>query len=256
MEARQQQKNTLLTFGGAYSNHIYATAAAGKLFDFKTVGIIRGEETLPLNPILSFAKENNMELYYVSREIYKKTRELTIDNYSNIEQITQIFPFIDSNKTYYIPEGGSNSLAIKGCLEISQNLDNQYDVICCACGTGSTLAGIVVGCPSPNIQKIGFAVLKGGDFLRQNVENLIADYLPNSTQENRFSLQTAYHFGGYAKTKTELLNFISKFHENYTIPIEPVYTGKMFYGLFDLISKGYFKPNTKILAIHTGGVYE
>ncbi len=265
-EAKKQGKNILLTFGGAYSNHIYATAAAGKLFGFKTIGVIRGEESTVLNPILTFAKDNDMELYYVNREIYKTIREFNSNLLINSNDITNIIrnlPFEEIySHAYIIPEGGSNHFAVKGCKEISENITNNlthnFDVICCACGTGSTLAGIILGCPDDIVQKIGFAVLKGGDFLKHDVQKLIDITLPlcESAQINNFSIETDYHFGGYAKKNMELLNFITNFQAIYNIKIEPTYTGKMFYGLFDLIGKGYFKENSKILAIHTGGVYE
>lgn len=253
-EATRQNKTTLLTFGGAFSNHIYATAAAGKAFAMKTIGIIRGEATQPLNPILSFATENDMQLYYVDRSLYKFLRE----NFASPLFYEKLATILTNNleNIYVIPEGGANNFAVLGCQEISQNLNNQFDVLCCSCGTGGTLAGMILGCPSPTVEKIGFVVLKGGEFMNSAIQKLMSDTKnDNITYPTHFSLQTTYHFGGYAKKTPELLAFIDVFNKTYNLIIEPTYTGKMFFGLFDLISKGYFKKGTRILTIHTGGVY-
>ena len=134
-EARNQGKDTLLTFGGAYSNHIYAVAAAGKIFNFKTIGIIRGEEHNPLNPTLSFAKGNGMKLYYLDRESYRKKNSPEI-----CDKLTKKF-----GDFYLLPEGGTNRLAVKGCSEIIGKINLDYDYICCPCGTGGTLAGLITG---------------------------------------------------------------------------------------------------------------
>jgi len=242
-QARKEGKNTLLTFGGAYSNHIYATAAAGKALGFKTIGIIRGEKMQPLNPILAFATTQGMELHFISRTHYKQLRENF--SYHLLAEYLQL----SEQTSYIIPEGGSNYFAVKGCQEISQDIENQFDTICCACGTGSTLAGIINGCPFSTVQKIGFAVLKGGEFLVKDIQK-------HTASDAIFSIQTTYHAGGYAKTTKELLLFIENFMTTYRIPIEPTYTGKLFWGLFDLISKGYFEKGSRILAIHTGGIYQ
>ncbi len=262
-EATQKNKTTLLTFGGAFSNHIYATAAAGKTFGMKTIGIIRGEATQPLNHILSFATENDMQLYYVDRSLYKLLRENFASPLFYEKLATILTDNVASNlrnnleNIYVIPEGGANNFAVLGCQEISQNLENQFDVISCACGTGGTLAGIILGCPSPTVEKIGFVVLKGGEFMNSDIEKLMSNIKNNNvTYPIHFSLQTTYHFGGYAKKTPELLAFINDFNKTYNLIIEPTYTGKMFFGLFDLISKGHFKTGTRILAIHTGGIYE
>jgi 1-aminocyclopropane-1-carboxylate deaminase/D-cysteine desulfhydrase-like pyridoxal-dependent ACC family enzyme len=157
---------------------------------------------------------------------------------------------------YIIPEGGANDFAVLGCQEIStdivENQKQKFDAICCASGTGSTLAGIILGCPSPTVQKIGFAVVKGGEFLETDIKKMIAK---QTTQKLDFKLQTTYHFGGYAKKNSILTEFIQDFEQTYQFRIEPIYTGKMFFGLFDLIQQGYFAKNSKIVAIHTGGIY-
>jgi 1-aminocyclopropane-1-carboxylate deaminase len=228
-EAQKQGKNTLVTFGGAYSNHIIATAAAGKDFGFKTIGIIRGEELNENdNFVLKFAKDCGMELRFVSREEYRKKEFNIKDEY------------------YLLPEGGTNELAVKGCSEISSLIDIQFDYISSAVGTGGTIAGIVSSLKE-NQKAIGFPVLKGGGFLKNEIEKLV------HTNAN-FELQTEYHFGGYAKKTDELMKFISDFKTNYNISLDFVYTGKMMFGVFDLIEKNYFKKRATIVAVHTGGV--
>jgi len=230
-EAKRQGKNTLLTFGGAYSNHIIATAAAGKDFGFKTIGIIRGEELNENdNSVLQFAKNCGMELRFVSREEYR------IKDLPNPDEF------------YMLPEGGTNELAVKGCSEISSLIDIEFDYISCAVGTGGTIAGIVSSLKE-NQKAIGFPVLKGGGFLKNEIEKLV------HTNAN-FELQTEYHFGGYAKKNEGLLNFISDFKSNHNIQLDFVYTGKMMFGIFDLIMKNYFQKGATIVAIHTGGLFK
>ncbi len=240
-EAQANGHKTILTFGGAYSNHIAATAAAGAEFGFKTIGIIRGEEHLPLNPTLQFATEQGMELHYISRELYRRKNEPDF-----IAELAEKY-----NQPYVVPEGGTNLLAVKGCTEIVEDIPIKYDVICCASGTGGTIAGIIAGLAGQK-QVLGFPALKGGDLLEDEIEQLVYSYSGQHYQN--WQLITDYHFGGYAKMKPELLQFIHDFKTNHSIPLEPVYTGKLFYGLFDLIAKGYFAEGTRIVAIHTGGL--
>ena len=240
-EAKEQQKETLLTFGGAYSNHIAAVAAAGQELGFKTIGIIRGEEHLPLNPTLSFATAAGMELQYVSRKAYRQKQDPAY-----LEQLARQFHF-----PYIIPEGGTNALAVKGCTEIVEDISIDYDYICCASGTGGTIAGIIAGLGGQK-QVLGFPALKGGEFLQAEIEQLILGY--NGGKYENWQLMTDYHFGGYAKVKPELLAFIHTFQATHQVPLEPVYTGKMFFGLFDLIRRGYFPKGSRIIAVHTGGL--
>lgn len=244
MYAKQQGFKTLLTFGGAYSNHIYATAAAGKQFGFHTIGIIRGEEVLPLNPTLEFSKSQGMTLRYVDRQQYR-----------NKEQQS----FIDSLKEkfgefYLIPEGGSNHLAVKGCAEIVVELQQEnvdFDMICSACGTGGTLAGLVSSL-SPRQRAMGFAALKGAAFLQQEVEGLLSDscYVNNGN----WSIELDYHFNGYASITYELVKFMEWFTQETGVQLDPVYTGKMLYGLCDLVEKGAFQFGETIVVLHTGGL--
>ena len=246
--AKQQGYQTLLTFGGAYSNHIYATAAAGKMHGFQTIGVIRGEAHTPLNPTLQFAADYGMKLHYLDRTTYRDKKSPEV-----LEMLQQTF-----GSFYLIPEGGSNALAVKGCTEILTELDTTFDVITTACGTGGTLAGLVAHLPDHQ-QVLGFPALKGGDFLYNDTEDLLDAYydafnISREATRDRYQLMTDYHFGGYAKKKPPLLSFMDDFTQRHQIPLEWIYTGKMFYGLYDLIKNNYFRPCTKIVALHTGGI--
>jgi 1-aminocyclopropane-1-carboxylate deaminase/D-cysteine desulfhydrase-like pyridoxal-dependent ACC family enzyme len=240
-EAKRLQHHTLLTFGGAYSNHIAATAAAGKAYGFATIGIIRGEEHLPLNPTLRFATSCGMQLQYISREKYKQKADPAF-----LQELSEQY-----GGPYILPEGGTNSLAVKGCTEIVQDIAIGYDYVCCASGTGGTLAGIIAGLAGEK-QVLGFPALKGGAFLEEDIKQLVYSY--SSRDFSNWRLITDYHFGGYAKVKPELLAFMQAFQHQHHIPLDPIYTGKMLYGLFDLIRKGYFPKSSRIVAIHTGGL--
>lgn len=241
IEARTKGYDTLLTFGGAYSNHIHATAAAGTLFGFRTIGVIRGEAHLPLNPTLSFAKRNGMELFYLDRVSYR-------DKYNQ-----RLLSFLNNRygRSYLIQEGGSNSLAVQGCKEILDDITEQFDFICTACGTGGTLAGLISGLKE-NQTALGFSVLKGGDFLNSRVKNLLDDSA--ETYRRNWKIVTDYHFGGYAKFTKELLQFITNFENRNNIKLEPIYSGKMLFGIYDLIKKNYFPEGSKIIALHNGGL--
>ncbi len=243
-EMRKTQKKGIITFGGAYSNHIYATAAAGQLFDFPTIGIIRGEVTLPLNSRLSFATEAGMKIEYVDRTTYRDKEKL-----ASIYQTR--FP-----EYYFLPEGGTNMHAIPGCArtvaEIKEQLSLMPDYICLACGTGGTLAGIISGLNGES-RGLGFSVLKG-DFHQRDIRQLLSD--AEITDPKNWSINTDYHFGGYARRSVELDQFIIAFKKNYGIPLEWIYTGKLLYGIFDLIEKGFFPNGSRIVVIHTGGLVD
>ncbi|WP_353167744.1 pyridoxal-phosphate dependent enzyme [Acinetobacter sp.] len=237
IEAQRLGFKKILTFGGAYSNHIAATAYAAQFFGFESMGIIRGEELAnkTYNPTLKLAQQMGMDLKFVSRENYKLKQDPEFSQQLQIE-------YPDS---YIIPEGGTNGLAIQGCQEILNPHDyTQYDVICCAVGTGGTIAGIIES-SAPKQHILGFSALKG-DFLKQDIQQW--------TQRTNWSLTDAYCCGGYAKTTPELLCFIENIEQQFQLPLEHIYTGKMFYGVFDLISKHYFAENTRILLIHSGGL--
>jgi len=243
-EMKKTQKKGILTLGGAYSNHIYATAAAGQLFDFPTIGIIRGEETLPLNSKLTFALEAGMKLEYIDRTTYRDKEKL-----ANIYQAR--FP-----DYHFLPEGGTNIHAIPGCerivAEIREQLPQLPDYICLACGTGGTLAGIVSGLNGESTG-LGFSVLKG-DFHQRDIRQLLSD--ANIADPKNWSINTDYHFGGYARRSEVLNEFIISFKKNYGISLEWIYTGKMLYGVFDLIEKGFFPKGSSIVVIHTGGLMD
>lgn len=231
-QAQLEHKTTLLTFGGAFSNHITATAAAGKYLGFKTIGIIRGEEYTPLNKSLQFAKDCGMQLHYLDRENYRAKNTDTL------------LTTHDSRLIYFIPEGGANELAIKGCKEIVDEIEIDFDFICCACGTGTTIAGMASNLQQHQ-QAIGFAVLKHATLEEEIKSKLIV---------NRQLSIVNYPFGGYAKTTPELIQFIKDFYHEHNILLDYVYTGKMMYGIFDLMAKNYFPENSTIIAVHTGGV--
>lgn len=236
-EARKQKKDTLLTFGGAYSNHIAATAAAGKEFGFKTVGVIRGEELDETkNNVLQFARACGMRFHFISREEYRKK-----DSPAFINSLIQLF-----NHFYLLPEGGTNALAVKGCSEILSHVDIPFQYVCCAAGTGGTIAGIISSLKEKQ-KAIGFSVLKGGGFLKDEILKLL---VPGQDVD----INTGYHFGGYAKHTPGLLKFIVDFEKAHNIPLDPVYTGKMMSGTYDLIRKNHFPGNSTIIAVHTGGL--
>lgn len=235
--AKSQKKSTLLTFGGAYSNHIAAVAYAGKINGLQTIGIIRGEELeskVSTNPTLKLAQSCGMQLKFISREDYRnKVKTVFLEGLKS-----------EFNDFYLIPEGGTNSLAVKGCEEILTENDAKFDFICCSVGTGGTISGLINA--SKKHQKVlGFPALKG-DFLKQDIRKF--------AKQDNWELIDDYHFGGYGKIKPELITFINNFKADYKIPLDPIYTGKMMYGIFDLLRKGFFPNDSKLLAIHTGGL--
>ena len=241
-EAQQLKQDTILTFGGAYSNHIVAVAVAGKMAGLKTIGIIRGEElakefdkTIATNATLREAHKNGMKFLFVTREAYRN--KTTSSFVTSLE--------LKFGDFYLIPEGGTNELAVKGCEEILTKDDAKFDHICVAVGTGGTISGLINA--ASNTQKVlGFPALKG-DFLSKEIKPFVKG------KEN-WKLIPAYHFGGYAKSNSDLIAFINQFKEETNIQLDPIYTGKMMFGIVDLIKKNYFSENSTILAIHTGGI--
>ena len=239
--AKERGFDTLLTFGGAYSNHIHAVAYAGCEFGFNTIGVIRGEATHPLNATLKDAARFNMKFHYVSRSDYRNKSDPAI-----VENLEKQF-----GKIYIIPEGGSNFNAVKGCTEILNEHEKSFDHICCSCGTGGTIAGIATSMNGLN-SIWGFPALKNGGFLENDIKQHISNYSSNSY--SNWNLILDYHFGGYAKYTPDLIDFINSFKERHLIQLDPIYTGKMLFGIYDKIKQGFFLPNDKILAIHTGGL--
>jgi 1-aminocyclopropane-1-carboxylate deaminase len=234
--AQLQHKSTILTFGGAYSNHITATAKACSLFNFKSIGIIRGEAYSPLNKSLQFAHDCGMQLLYLGREHYQKKDITALD--------------INMDDVYLLPEGGANALALKGCAEIITEIEQDnnfdFDYVCCACGTGTTLAGMATNLKAHH-QAMGFAVLKHDKLLTE----ITTAY---DLQQQAIVIQNDYHFNGYAKTNAALIDFIKSFNVAHNILLDYVYTGKMMFGIFDLMQQGYFAQHSKIVCVHTGGV--
>ncbi|MBL7802046.1 MAG: 1-aminocyclopropane-1-carboxylate deaminase/D-cysteine desulfhydrase [Chitinophagales bacterium] len=242
--AKANNYASILTFGGPMSNHIYSTAAAGKLFGLKTIGVIRGYAHLPLTPTLAFAKAQGMEFHFLSKAEYEHRF-----SESTLEELKQTY-----GEFYAIPDGGSNALAVKGVAEMMQEIDIDYDVCCVAMGTGGTTAGCVAG--SKGRKVIGFSSLKGEGNLSTEVERLVHEYstLENAAPVYNWTINYDYHFGGYGKVTDELLAFVQQFEKEQNILLDPVYTSKMMFGVFDLIEKDYFVKGTKIVAIHTGGL--
>lgn len=236
-EASRQNHTKIVTFGGAFSNHIAAVAYAGKANGFETLGIIRGDELKDNwhdNPTLQFASSCGMQFEFISREQYRMKEQEDF-----MEQLKNQW-----GEFYCIPEGGTNEWAVKGCEEILTEVDVAYDYVCVAVGTGGTLSGLING--SFEHQKIiGFPALKG-DFLEKDICIF--------AKKNNWSLNLDYHFGGYGKVTPELIQFINSFYEEHQVPLDPIYTGKMVFGVMDLIEKAYFTKGSKILLIHTGGL--
>ena len=236
LEAKRQGYQHILSFGGAYSNHIAATAFAAQQFGFKSVGVIRGEELAdrPLNPTLATAQQFGMKLHFVSRDEYRRKQRPEY-----LAELARHFP-----EHYVIPEGGTNALAIQGCQEILKDSDAQFDVICCAVGTGGTISGLIEASHAHQ-QILGFSALKGS-FLKDEVAQL--------TKKTNWNILDDYCCGGYAKTSAALVQFIRDFEAEFSILLEQVYTAKMLMGIFDLIEKNYFPARSKLLVIHSGGL--
>jgi 1-aminocyclopropane-1-carboxylate deaminase len=237
LQAKAENKDTLLTFGGAFSNHIAAVAYAGKEQGFKTIGVIRGDELLDKieeNPTLKFAQENGMQFEFVSREDYRLKSEKSFTR-----KLAAKF-----GDFYLVPEGGTNQLAVKGCEEILTDEDSVFNYVCCAVGTGGTISGLI-NSALPNQKILGFPALKG-DFLNDEIRIF--------AKKDNWNLISDYHFGGYGKINLELIEFINSFFEETKVPLDPIYTGKMVFGVIDLINKNYFPERSKILLIHTGGL--
>jgi 1-aminocyclopropane-1-carboxylate deaminase len=238
VEARSKGAKTLLTFGGAFSNHLYATAAAARVVGLASIGIVRGERVAPLNPTLEFAASCGMRLHHVTRDEYKQIGESDF-----IEALRRKF-----GDFYLLPEGGTNQLAIEGCEEFARTLIGEADFqyLCVPVGTGGTMAGMINGLSEKRI--IGFAALKGGKFLVEEVKKY------KTTNSDNWEIRDEFHFGGYGKATDELLTFIGDFENEFNIQLDPVYTGKMMYGVMQLIASGYFERGSKILVLHTGGL--
>jgi 1-aminocyclopropane-1-carboxylate deaminase len=233
----------ILTFGGAYSNHLYATAAAADELWIESVGIVRGELTLPLNNTLAFAEGKGMKLEYVSREKYRSKT-----SHEFIEELKERF-----GDFYSIPEGGTNSLAIKGCIEFTAQLKIiTHDYLMLPVGTGGTIAGLILGSEGKH-RIIGVSVLKG-EFHKDEISQLLKAETKSDEPYGNWSMLTSYHHGGYGKVTRELIAFMQEMREGHNLPLDPVYTGKLLWAVMEEVKKGSFARGTTILALHTGGL--
>lgn len=234
-KALSERKTHLVTFGGAYSNHLLATACAAARFGFRSTGFVRGENVE--NDTLLLCRLFGMKLQFTDRNSYRNKSEL-FDQF-----------FSDDQSAYFIDEGGSGPEAIKGCAELVDELTQPYDHVFCASGTGATAAGILTGLQNHKSPAVLHAVpvFKDGLFIRSEIGKYFEDCPP-------FYLHTDYHFGGYAKTQPALLQFMQEFSANSGILLDPVYTAKMMYAIYHLAANNYFAPGSKILAVHTGGL--
>lgn len=235
----------VISFGGAYSNHIHALALAGRESGIDTVGIIRGEERYPLNPTLADAVTAGMRLRYISRQRYREKQAPDF-----LQQLQEEFP-----NSYILPEGGSNLLGVRGCLDIKKYINQEAGLVLLPCGTGATLAGVAASLPE--CQVVGISVLKNA----LDLEERVAEYLSELLREGyiqhipqNWAIRHEFHCGGYAKVNTGLAGFIDQFFSDTGIPVEPVYTGKMFYALEQMLQQGEIEATTPVTAIHTGGL--
>jgi 1-aminocyclopropane-1-carboxylate deaminase len=254
LEAKKQNKSKILTFGGAYSNHLRATAFAAKELGFESIAIIRGEEHQTLNPVLTFCKEQTMQLHYISRSEYREK-----NNADFIEKLKKQF-----GDFFLIPEGGSNALALKGTSHIPKIafdlLSENIDYFALAIGTGGTAAGILNGIEETKSKVLAVSALKGGDFLRNDIEILLDDFYKNDKEKtantlSKLILETNFHEGGYAKKSERLKSFIDEFNKNNDFEMEPIYTGKAFFAVYNLAKEDFFEKGQTIVLIHTGGIF-
>ena len=238
-KAHKAGASTLLTFGGAYSNHIRAVAAAGHAEGFATIGVIRGERHLPLNDSLAFAVSQGMHLMYMDRETYRTKKSAGMRR-----RLESFF-----GEFFLIPEGGSNPAAVRGCAELPGEIADPFDVICCPVGTGGTLAGIAAGLGAGQ-RAIGFATLKGG-FLTKEVAELQRQTYGKVF--DNWHIEDGYHFGGYAKVPPELEAFAVEFGTEHGFEVDRIYVAKMLYGITAMMEAGRFAPGTRVVAVITTG---
>jgi 1-aminocyclopropane-1-carboxylate deaminase/D-cysteine desulfhydrase-like pyridoxal-dependent ACC family enzyme len=242
-EAARMNYRTILTFGGAYSNHIFSTSAAAKECGLKSIGIIRGERVDPLNRTLAFAEHQGMQLHFVSREMYR-TKNDTAFTTSLQERFGDFF---------LVPEGGTNTFAIRGCEEFAKEKLSQmsFDILMLPVGTGGTMAGIIAGLHGSK-EILGVSVLKNGDFLKDDITDLLKKY--SDTTYGNWSLLTSYDHGGYAKVTQELLDLVNVMKMQHNLPLDTVYTGKLMSAVLKEAERGWFSRGTTVLALHTGGL--
>lgn len=242
-QVAKEKATTLLTFGGAYSNMIHATAAAAHMLGLRSIGVIRGEEIHPLNETLEFATRMGMQLHFVSREKYRDKNDVSF-----ISDLKQKF-----GEFYLLPEGGTNELAVRGCREWARLITDEsiFDYVCVPVGTGGTVAGLIAGFEGQK-KIIGFSSLKGGDFLVDEVKSILTKY--GYADPGNWSIEKRFHFGGYGKSSGELEQFIVDEKTNNSLPLDRVYTSKMMFGIKQLVKEGFFRRGSTVLALHTGGL--
>ncbi len=238
--AQKKHAKGIATFGGAYSNHLLATAAYCHALGLKSIGIVRGEEVVPLNPTLSRCLELGMHLVYVSRSDYRKK-----EDQDYLETLRQAYP-----SYHFVPEGGGGWDGIRGAQLLLDKRCQAYDLIVSAVGTGTTIAGMALA-SKPHQKLWGIPVHKHSKVVDELASTIPQLQLPNRLEAERF---TSYHFGGYAKWTDELIDFIRTINGTYGLPLDPIYTGKAFYALLDQIEQGLVPAGRKVLFIHTGGL--
>jgi len=242
--AKQQGFSRLVSFGGAFSNHLHALAFAGQQFGFETIGIIRGELIQPFNPTLTDAQQWGMQFEFLSRAAYRCRHDAEF-----VAQLVEKY-----EPCFVIPEGGANQWALKGCADIVAGIDQQlpeYDYLCLPCGTGATLAGVTAAA-SHNTKVLGFSALKGAVSLGDEISNMIFEFSPDNFTQ--WQLLDEFHCGGFAKLSPQLVTFMRWWQQQTGIELDPVYTGKMMMGLCELLKRDYFPAGSKIVAVHTGGM--
>ena len=248
--ANERDVNQLLSFGGAYSNHLYALAAAGHAAGIRTVGVVRGERPTQLSPTLRDAEAWDMQLCFVPRAEYRS------DNDELLNQLRERY-----GDFLLVPEGGANLNGARGAAvmgwAITQQLGDAFDVVCVPCGTGSTLAGLASALPNDKTA-IGFSVLKGDGTLGRDINHLYRCCLSPSadaTSGGRWRLISGYHTGGYARKLPPRVNdFWRDFEAETGILLDPVYSLKMFWGIACLAAQDYWAPGTRLVVVHTGGL--
>ncbi|MHA6623781.1 1-aminocyclopropane-1-carboxylate deaminase/D-cysteine desulfhydrase [Pseudonocardia sichuanensis] len=237
-DARSSGASTLLTFGGAYSNHLRAVAAAGRMFGFRTIGVVRGEER-PYNDVLAAAVRDGMQLHYLDRATYRRK-----DDPAVVEQLRRTY-----SDFYLVPEGGTTTFAFPGCRELVGEIDRPFDVITCPVGTGGTIAGISAAL-GPHRRALGFSVLKGLLSLDDDVRAL--QRTAGGPVVDNWAIDHRFHCGGFARRSPELDEFLHDFSRRHGLLVDHVYVGKMLLGLFTLLAEGAFVPGSTVVALVTG----
>ena len=228
----------IVSMGGAWSNHLHALAYAGKALGIKTTGLIRGEEQQVNTPTLQDCQDWGMQLQFVERTTFRQLREYR----------HHADPPAQTYNGYWLPEGGASTLALKGISELAREIDTGSGQVFVACGTGTTLAGLIAGAGTYPLT--GIAVLRAESFMQKDINTLLG----NQPANHSWSLNFDYHCGGYARSNAALDEFVHDFELQTAIPVEPVYTGKLFYALFSLIEQGSIASGSRIVALHSGGL--